>query len=86
MTAAAPDATTAPRRVIVFGGGQIGTFALRSLLPSRWHSQRVRGRGTDEVHIDVQLDMLVPDEAEKLARRRWPDRHLHPAQPAGRRS
>ncbi|MFD0388627.1 NAD-dependent epimerase/dehydratase family protein [Tistrella bauzanensis] len=31
MTAAAPDTTTAPRRVIVFGGGQIGTFALRGL-------------------------------------------------------
>ncbi|AFK55005.1 hypothetical protein [Tistrella mobilis] len=59
----------------VVAAAEVGTmsrvlevFALRSLLPSRWHSQRVGGRA-DEVHIDVQLDDVVPGEAEKLARK-----------------
>ncbi|GGB55331.1 hypothetical protein GCM10011505_40380 [Tistrella bauzanensis] len=73
---ATPAAEPATACFFVVAAAEVGTmarvleiFALRSLLPSRWHSQRVRGRGTDEVHIDVQLDMLAPDEAEKLARR-----------------
>ncbi|MEN2988059.1 NAD(P)-dependent oxidoreductase [Tistrella sp. BH-R2-4] len=50
MTAAAPDATTAPRRVIVFGGGQIGTFTLRSLLAAG-HEVVVADRAPDAAFL-----------------------------------
>jgi len=43
-------------------------FAKRSLVPLRWHADRVGGPDSDELAIDLQVADLSPDTAAFLAR------------------
>jgi acetolactate synthase regulatory subunit len=43
-------------------------FAKRSLVPVRWHADRIGGADSDELAIDLQVADLSPDMAAFLAR------------------
>ncbi|MHA1564210.1 MAG: hypothetical protein ACTSX7_02750 [Alphaproteobacteria bacterium] len=41
-------------------------FAKRGLVPSRWHSS-IAGRDNDELQIDLEVESLADDLAERIA-------------------
>ena len=41
-------------------------FAKRGLVPSRWHSS-IAGPRHDELHIDLEVEALADDLAERIA-------------------
>jgi len=55
---AATDPTVMPRVLEVFS--KLG------MVPTKWHSA-VAGRHRDELHIDIQMAGLGPNQAERLA-------------------